>query len=155
MLEQIRGNVKFIRIDADVASALKTDGNTSEIESIKELFKKASKNDNLKITFEALKDTSVPALLTISEEARRIDEMMKLYAFMEKNDAPSMSPDATLIVNTSSSIIQKLSNMDASSEDAELFANYIYKLATLSQKHLTAAEMSDFLKDSYSILEKL
>ena len=156
MLEQIRGDVKFVRIDADIAAALKGDGSTFESESLKDLFIKVSGNENLKVSFEALKDSSVPAILIIPEEARRIEEMMKLYAFIEKNDAPSMTPYATLMLNTASSIIRKLSDMaDSGAEDSTLLANYIYKLATLSQKHLTATEMESFLKDSYTILEKL
>jgi len=156
MLEQLRGNVKFIRVDADVATALKGDGSITENESLKELFKKVSGNDKLNVVFESLKTTNVPAILNVPEEARRFDDMMKLYAMVEKTEAPSMPMDTTLVVNTASPVINKLSSMaDASVEDAELYADYIYKLALLSHKRLTAAEMNDFLNDSYSILEKL
>ena len=156
MIEQIRGGVKFVRVDADVASALKGDGQVSEDESLKELFKKVSGNDNLKITFEAFKDQSIPVLLNIPEEARRLDEMMKLYG-MSDGASPSGFPvDITLVINTNSAIINKLSAMVSSSpENATLYADYLYKLATLSSKRLSPEEMNAFLKDSYTILERL
>ena len=156
MLEQVRGNIKFVRVDADVASALKGDGSVSESATVKDLFIKVSGNEKLKVSFEALKDSSVPAIITIPEEARRFDEMMKLYAFGENTEMPGSQLDTTLIVNTSSPIIGKLTAMaDAASDDAELYADYIYKLTILSHKHLSASEMNEFLKDSYAILEKL
>ena len=156
MLEQLRGDIKFVRVDASVASALKGDGCISENEAVRSLFKKVSGNDGLTVSFEALKDPSVPVLLNVSEEARRIDEMMKLYAFAGNGEAPAMPLETTLIVNSSSPIIEKLSAMvDSGADDAELYAGYIYKLATLSHKHFSASEMGEFLKDSYAILEKL
>ena len=156
MIEQVRGGVKFVRVDADVASALKCDGQVSEDEALKELFKKASGNDNLKVTFEAFKDHSIPVILNIPEEARRLDEMMKLYG-MSDGVSPSGFPiELTLVINTGSAIINKLSAMISVSPDsAALYADYLYKLATLSSKRLSPEEMNAFLKDSYSILERL
>ena len=156
MLEQLQGNLKFVRVDADIASALKNSVEASGSDELKELFIKVSGNEKLNVIFEPLKDSSVPALLNISEESRRLEEMMKLYSLAENGDAPAMPLDITLIINTESSIISKLSSLASSaSDEAEIYASYIYKLATLSHKRLSASEMTEFLNDSYKLLEKL
>ena len=80
MLESYDATVKFQRIDADPAAALKADGDATENQTLVELFRKASGNDKLEVRFEALKDASLPAMLTVSEQSRRMEEMMKLYA---------------------------------------------------------------------------
>ena len=80
MLESYDATVKFQRIDADPAAALKADGDVTENQTLVELFRKASGNDKLEVRFEALKDASLPAMLTVSEQSRRMEEMMKLYS---------------------------------------------------------------------------
>ena len=85
-----------------------------------------------------------------------MDEMMKLYAIAE-NKAPSSLPlDTTLVINTASPVISKLSLLvQSNSERAERAAGYVYKLALLSYRHFSADEMNEFLADSYDILESL
>lgn len=152
VIETYDTNVKYIRIDADVASALRADGDVTENKELAELFVRVSGNEGLKVEFSALKDASVPLLLTISEESRRMEEMMKLYASSGMNiGMPSFPTEATLTVNTASGLIEKLSAMDA--DKREQTATYLYELALLSQRKLTADELQKFLSDSYALLD--
>lgn len=80
-------NVKFVRIDAEVADALKCDGEKYECKELEELFKKISGQDKLTVKFENLKDEKVPAVLNISEQSRRMDDMMKIYRVNGGTDA--------------------------------------------------------------------
>ena len=156
MLEQFRGGVKFVRIDADIASALKGEGDIDNKDELKKLFEDACQNSSLSISFEAIKGSSVPAILNVSEESRRMDEMMRLYAIAENKDHSSLPLDTTLIINTSSPVITKLSALSQSNHDRALrAASYVYKLALLSYRHFSAEEMNEFLADSYDILESL
>ena len=153
MVEGYGSDVKYLRIDADVAGALKGDGEITEDPVLKELFVKASGNEKLKVEFSPLKDASVPVLLTISEESRRMEEMMKLYAMSGMAMGGSFPTDATLTVNTASPLIRKLSELEG--EKQEKTATCIYQLALLSQRKLSAEELKAFLSNSYGLLEQL
>ncbi len=153
MYEDMEGSVKFKRIDSELSSLLRTGDITEENTAITDIFKQVSKNDSLDIKFEALKDSKTPCLLTLSEEAGRVEDMMKMYAGMGL-DIGERTPEYTLIVNTNSSIIKKLSDLAVNSPDkAHLLAKEIYKLALMSQRHMTAEELKDFLNDSFDLLE--
>ena len=150
-LEMYDNSVKYLRIDADIASALKQEGDTNEKEELISLFKKVSGNEELKVEFTSLKDASVPALITLSEQSRRMDEMLKLYAMNGMNMGMNSYPQQiTLTLNLSSPLISKLEAMDG--EKQEITAAYLYELAQLSQKKLSAEELQKFLADSYKIL---
>ncbi len=157
VIEQENDGVKFVRIDADVASALKAEGKAEDNAKLADLFKKVSGNKELKVKFELLKNAKVPAILNISEESRRMDDMMKMYR-MSGSDMGNMSfpTDATLVVNASSPLITRLSGEVESDEaKAEKIAKQIYTLALLSQRQLTADELQNFLTDSFDMLEQL
>ena len=151
MIETYNSEVKYVRIDADVAGALKSDAASAEDKTLSDLFVKVSQNDKLKVAFAALKDESVPLLLTISEESRRMEEMMKMYAMSGMSMGGAFPLDATLTVNTASPLIQKLGMMESAKQ--EKTAAYLYQLALLSQRKLTAEELQKFLKDSYGMLD--
>ncbi len=152
MIESYNEDVKYIRIDADVAGALKSDAAVAEDKELAELFVKVSGNEKLKVEFSALKDESIPLLLTISEESRRMEEMMKMYA-MSGMGMPAFPTEATLTVNTAAPLITKLQGME--NEKREQTASYLYQLALLSQRKLTAEELQKFLSDSYSMIDLL
>ena len=157
VIEQENDGVKFVRIDADVASALKAEGKAEDNAKLADLFKKVSGNKELKVKFELLKNAKVPAILNISEESRRMDDMMKMYR-MSGSDMGNMTfpTDATLVVNASSPLITRLSGEVESDEaKAEKIAKQIYTLALLSQRQLTADELQNFLTDSFDMLEQL
>ena len=154
MLEQFRGGVKFLRVDSDIASALKGEGDIEHKDEIKALFTAIDGCDKLNVAFEAIKDSKVPAILNVSEESRRMDEMMKLYALAENETATSLPLDTTLVINTASPVTEKLVELiKESSDNKERFARYIYKLALMSYRRLSADEMQGFLTDSYELLE--
>ena len=144
MLEADRG-IKFLRIDSSLADALKGDGEKMESEALTELFRKVSGNAELEVVFESLKNGEIPAVLNVNEESRRFDDMMKMYSMGE--DAPSMAKE-TLILNSSSSLIKKL----AENPD-EAVAKQLYTLTLMSRRRLTAAELTEFLRVGYGMLE--
>ena len=153
-LEMYDSTVKYLRIDASIASALKQDGEAVAKEGLVALFKKVSGNEELKVEFATLKDTGIPALITLSEESRRMDEMLKLYAMNGMNMGMNSYPqEITLTLNISSPLISKLEAMEG--EKQEVTAAYLYGLAQLSQKKLSAQELQKFLADSYNVLELL
>ncbi len=149
MLEEDR-KIKFVRVDAEI-DALKGDGETFESEELSELFKKISKNDKLTVKFEVLADEAIPALLNISEESRRMEDMMKFYA-ANGMGGYEIPVETTLILNSGSKLIKKLAE-DVKSEKAEKVAHQVYMLALLAQRQLKADELREFLGDSFKFLE--
>lgn len=154
-VESHREGVKFVRVDADLSSLSKGE-NAEENETMRDLFRKVSGNDKLNVKFEALKDADVPAVLNVSEESRRMEDMMKMYR-MSGGEADGAFPlDMTLVLNTASPLFSKLAAMEGDrAADAEEYASYIYRLSLLSLRKFTAEEMEKFLKDSYRILNQL
>lgn len=141
---------KFLRIDADVADALKGDGEVMRDEALEALFKAVSGNDKLKVTFETLADESVPALLNLSEESRRYEDMMRYYS-RSTDKMPSGLAEATLVLNSASPLIRKLSAL-ADGETKQAAAAQIWSLSLLAQRQLTADELKTFLSQSYKTL---
>lgn len=153
ILENYNSDVKYVRIDADIAGALKSEEVAAEDKDLSALFVKVSGNEKLKVAFSALKDSSVPVLLTISEESRRMEEMMKMYAMSGMGSIGAFPTEATLTINTASPLIAKLGAMDTDKQ--EKTAAYLYQLALLSQRKLTAEELQKFLKDSYGMIDMI
>ena len=151
MLEQYVEGVKFVRVDSDVADALKGDGEVSENEELKAIFAEVL-SDKVTLKFDSLKDASIPAILNVSEQSRRMEDMMRMY---NMKDLDGMT-ESTLVLNTSSDLIKRLCDKAATDkETAKQAASYLYKLSLLSQKKFTAEEMQSFMKDSVDILMKL
>lgn len=155
VLEQNMENVKFVRVDSDIASALKSDEIAEDLSALSDLFKAVSGNDTLNVKFEILKSAKTPAIITVSEESRRLEEMMKLYS--GGAELPhGINKDETLVVNSASDLILHVNNLiESDKEKAKQIASYIYKLAVLSQRRLSANEMQTFLDESLAILERI
>ncbi len=151
LIESKREGVHFLRVDAELADSMKGEG-AAEIPGVADLFKKLVP-EQTEIKFEALKDTSVPAVLNVSEDSRRMEDMMKMYSVMGQNAPASFPTQATLILNTSNELIASLA--DADKEKADLISKQIYALCLLSQRRLSPEELRQFLSDSYNILGKL
>ena len=149
--------VKFQRIDADVAAALQKDGDITESEALTALYRKVSGDEKLEIKYVSLKDESVPAMLTVSEQSRRMEEMMRMYAMQGGMDGmPAYPVEYTLTVNTASPLTVKLMDLcDADSAKAEALAAQVYRLCLLSQRRLTAEELKTFLASSFDLLGQL
>ncbi len=148
MVEQDK-KVKFLRVDASIADALKGDGETAENEKLTELFKKVT-GEKTKLRFEPLKG-NIPAILTVSEESRRFGEMMKLYGMGDNIPAP----EDELILNSNSETISLLEKKyETDPEGAEKTAKQIYMLSALSQRGLNASELNEFLTLSYESINE-
>ncbi len=153
LLEQYMENVKFFRVDSDIADLLKGDGEISENENLKKIFEPII-GEKTKLKFDILKDESVPAVLNISEQSRRMEEMMKMYSM--GNSPMDFPTESTLVLNTASPLIKRLGELcETDNEKANGIASYIYKLSLLSQKKFSAEEMQSFMKDSFDLLMKL
>ena len=151
--EAHREGVRFLRVDADL-SVLEGAGEQKENEALSALFLKVSQNEKLTVKQEALAGSEIPAILKVSEESRRMEDMMKMYRLAgESDDAPAFPLDMTLVVNTDAPLIKKLLCMlTKESEKCELLATEIYRLSLLSHRKLTRDEMQAFLADSYKLL---
>ena len=155
LLEQNMEGVKFVRVDADIASALMDGTAAEDLAPLTSLFVEVSGNAELKTRVERLKSTRTPAILTVSEESRRFEEMMQMYSG-SMGMPTGTGKDETLIINASSDLIARVTSLLEFDRDrAALMASYIYKLALLSQRRLSAEEMSSFLEDGFAILERL
>ena len=151
MLEQYMTDVKFFRVDADVADAVKGDGEITESEVLRELFTSVA-GEKTAVRFDRFKNESIPAVLNVSEESRRMEEMMRLYN-MPSGDFPV---ESTLVINSASPLISKLEAAAETDPDkAKAMASYIYKISLLSQKKLSSEEMQAFMNDSFELLLRL
>ena len=92
--------------------------------------------------------------MNVSEQSRRMEEMMKLYSMSSGGNAPSFPLEMKMIINTSSALIDHLSSVcETDIDKAEKIAKQIFYLSLMSQRNLTAEEMKNFLDDSYGILK--
>ena len=151
-VEQIKENVKFLRIDADVTEAVKEEGHDLEEETktLSELFKKALNRENLTVKVESLKNEKVSSMMTISEESRRMQEMMKMYN-MYGMDPSMFGGQETLILNANNKLVQYvLENKEG--ENTELLCKQLYDLALISHRQLTPEEMTEFVARSNEVM---
>ncbi len=137
--------IKFVRIDADVAGALKTDGEAAEDSVLSDLFKNTLKNDKLTVKFENLKNSNVPAIIITDEYMRRYSEMGQIYGMSDGLIAQ------TMIVNLSNPIINKIKELNE--EKQKFVINYVYSLALLSFKKLEADELDKFVNYNLLLLD--
>ena len=154
-VEQMKENVKFLRIDADVNEAVKEDGKNLEEETktLSEVFKKALNKDNLTVKVESLKNENVSSMMTISEENRRMQEMMKMYN-MYGMDPSMFGGQETLVLNANNKLVQYvLENKDG--ENTKVLCEQLYDLALISHRQLTPEEMTKFVARSNEIMMML
>ena len=155
-LEQRNSDYQFMRIDADLTDALKSDSDTDLTEAantLTEVFKSALNNDKLTIKVENLKNADVASVLTLSEQGRRMQDMMKMYAMggMGGMDPNMFAADQTLTLNANNELVKYiLSNKD--SEHVPMFAEQLYDLAMISNQPLSVEQMTKFVKRSNDIM---
>ena len=159
-MEQKNEHIKFQRIDADLTDHFKEDVSEEEKEAFKEktdslveIFRKALGNDKLEVKVEKMKDENVASMITLSEESRRMQEMMKMYG-MSGMDPPMFGTNATLILNANHPLVEYVvAHKDG--ENTEMFCHQLYDLAMLAHKPLSPEEMTEFVKRSNEIMMKL
>ena len=153
-LEQRNEHYQFKRIDADVTDALKSEdaGDLTEVAStLSEVFKKTLNNDKLTIQAEALKNADVASVLTLSEQGRRMQDMMKMYSMGGDMDANMFAADQTLTLNVNNDLVKFiLDNKD--DEHVPMFAEQLYDLALLANQPLSPEAMTKFVKRSNDIM---
>ena len=159
-LEQRNPHIHFQRIDADVTDQIKEEVTEEEKESfekrgeeIASIVKKAMNNENIKVKVEKLKDENVASMMTLSEESRRMQEMMKMYG-MTGMDASMFGTDTTLILNINHPLVQYIES-HKDNENINIICQQLYDLAMLSNKPLNPEEMTAFIKRSNDIMMML
>ena len=155
-LEQRNEHYQFQRIDADVTDSLRDESDvdlTEATTTLSEIFKNAISNDKLTIKVENLKNADVASILTLSEQGRRMQDMMKMYAMggMGGMDPNMFAADQTLTLNANNELVKYiLENKD--SENVPMFAEQLYDLALISNQPLSVDAMAKFVKRSNDIM---
>ena len=156
-LEQRNPNIRFQRIDADVTDSVKEEIAEEEKEAFKEttdslieIFRKELGNDKLDVRVEKLKDDNMAAMITLSEQNRRMQEMMKMYG-MAGMDPAMFGNESTLILNANHPLVQYVVN-NKDGDNVSVICKQLYDLAMLAHKPLTPEEMTAFVKRSNEIM---
>ncbi len=151
-LERRNEKIKFVRIDADVTDSMKEETSEEELkeatDSLTETFRKALNNENLKVSVEKLKNASISSVITLSEEGRRMQDMMKMYGMAGMDFGMN---DCTLVLNANNDLVKYiLENKD--SEHVPMFCEQLYDLAMLSNQPLSPDAMTKFITRSNDIM---
>lgn len=157
LVEMKQTGVKFKRIDSainDISDNTEKDDSTKEQEEkLIEKFKNEIKDDTLKIEVQSLKDDSIPAVILLGEQSRRMQEMYKAYGQQMAGMADMFHDEFTLVLNSNNSLIKKIDTLN--DEDANLVIDHVYNLAKISHSPLPAEQMTKFIERSNKLLEKL
>ncbi|MGN0350049.1 MAG: molecular chaperone HtpG [Roseburia sp.] len=156
-LEQRNEHYKFMRIDADLTESLKEDVSEedlkAETDALTETFRKALNNDKLVVKVEKLKNENISSLITLSEEGRRMQDMMKMYAMngMGGFDMSMFAGDQTLTLNANNKLVQYIFE-HKDSEHVPMFCEQLYDLAVLTNQPLSVDAMTKFVARSNEIM---
>ena len=161
-LESKNEDIKFMRIDADITDSSKEEASEDDKKqteknekTLTKLFHKALGNDKLTIKLEALKNENISSVLTVSEESRRMQDMMKMYSMGGGLDMGMFGSEGeTLVLNSKNALVKYLLE-NKKGADAEMFASQLYDLAVLSNRPLSAEAMTKFVARSNDIMLKL
>ncbi len=162
-LETKETEVKFNRIDSDISENLKDTTNKendendkASQESLEKIFKGVLNNEQLKIQVENLVAADIPAMILLSEQSRRMQEMSQMYGGMSM---PNLFPEEqTLVLNKNNQLIQTVINMheiEDKKQDVDMICEHVYDLAMMSHKQLEAEAMTRFVERSHQILSRL
>ncbi len=156
-LEQRNEHYKFMRIDADVTESLKDETSAedlkAETDTLTDVFKKALNNDKLTVKVEKLKNADIASVITLSEEGRRMQDMMKMYAMngMGGMDPNMFAADQTLTLNANNELVKYIFE-HKDSEHVPMFCEQLYDLAMLSNQPLSVDAMVKFVQRSNQIM---
>ena len=153
-LEAKNENIKFQRIDADVTDTMKEEVSEDELkeetDALTELFRKALNNDKLEVKVEKLKSEKVSSMMILSEESRRMQEMMKMYN-MYGMDPSMFGTRSTLVLNANNALVKYLFE-HPEGEHTNMICEQLYDLAMISQQPLNPDEMTRFIQRSNDIM---
>ena len=155
-LEQRNEHYQFMRIDADLTESLKEE-NTADLteatNTLTDLFKKTLNNDKLTVKVESLKNADIASVLTLSEQGRRMQDMMKMYAMggMGGMDSDMFAADQTLTLNANNELVKYILD-HKDSENVPMFCEQLYDLARISNQPLSVDAMTKFVKRSNDIM---
>ncbi len=156
-LESRNEDIRFQRIDADVTETLKEEDGGQELKALGEkltgVFRKALGNDKLEVKTELLKDEKVASMMILSEDSRRMQEMMRMYG-MGGMDASMFGAPATLVLNAKHPLVKYISEHEEGADTA-MMCQQLYDLAMLAHKPLSPEEMTKFIARSNEIMLKL
>ena len=156
-MEQLHDNIKFQRIDADVTDTFKEETDADALkettDTLTDVFRKALGNDKLTVKVEKLKNANVSSMMTLSEENRRMQEMMKMYG-MAGMDPSMFGNDVTLVLNANNKLVQYVAE-HKDDEHVPMICEQLYDLSMIAHKTLNPDEMTKFIARSNEILELL
>ncbi len=155
-LEQGDLKVKFQRIDAGLNDTMTEDADEetlkAQTESLSEIFKKALGKENLEVKVEKFKNENISSMVTLSEETRRMQDMMKMYSAGGMGmDDDMFGGGETLVLNSSNKLVQYILD-NKEGEHTEMFCKQLYDLAMIANKPLKAEAMTEFIARSNEIM---
>ncbi len=156
-LEQKNEGVKFLRIDSELTETFKEETSEEDKKSLEEantelseIFKKALENDKLEVKVEMLKNKDISSMVTLSEESRRMGEMMKMYG-MAGMDPSMFGSQVTLVLNAANDMVKYILN-NKESENVTMFCEQLFDLALISHEQLKPEAMTKFIERSNKIM---
>ena len=159
-LEMKNDDLKFERIDSKVNASAKNELPEEEVkamtESLSELFKKALDKDKLEVKVESLKNENVSSMITVSEEVRRMQDMMKQYGMGAMGDS-SFEVGEVLVLNSNNALVKYLLDHkeEADTDEVQLFCEQLYDLAVIANRQLSPEAMTKFIARSNEVLKLL
>ena len=158
-LEAKNEDIRFERIDSGVNASVKGELSEEEAkeltESLSTLFKKVLGKENLEVKAESFKNEEISAVITVSEETRRMQEMMRMYSMGAMEGEDPFAGGETLVLNTGNSLVKYLLSHKENTEDEKtvLICEQLYDLARISNKPLSAGDMTKFINRSNKVLK--
>ena len=157
-LEMKNEGIKFQRIDADLTDTFKAKTSKKaakemeeQAKAIAEIIKKTMKNEKLSVKVEKLKNKKVASMITLSEEARRMQDMMKMYS-MPGMDMGNFGADGeTLVLNANHPLVEYVTSHQED-ENVSMICEQLYDLAKLQHEPLNPEAMSKFIARSNDIM---
>ena len=157
-MESKNENLKFKRIDADLSDSFKEETSKDELKDMNEkltkTFKDALGNKNLTVSVEKLKDASISSMITLSEESRRMQDMMKMYGMAGMDPNMFGAEGQTLVLNANNDLVKYVAE-HADGENTKIICEQLYDLAMLSHAPLSPEQMTGFIARSNKIMELL
>ena len=157
-LEMKKDNVKFLRIDSDMTDDMRSEevaeDSKASYDALSEKVKTALHNDRLKVSVQPLKSDEISSVITISEESRRMQEMMKQYGMMGMDPSMFGGEGETLVLNANHPLVKEL--LENSHEECfDMICEHLYDMASISHSPLSPERMSAFIKRSNELMLKL